>query len=74
MTSRPDPYAEFIALAKTLEAEGVDPDLIADAMLTVGLNGAHRMHGPAFVQDYLADMIGVFQKAKEQRTPPPTAH
>jgi hypothetical protein len=70
-----DPYLEMRLTAQELENEGVDPDVICDALMCVGLNAANRIHGPAFVDNYLRSMIGVFAaKAAGGIDAPPTAH
>jgi hypothetical protein len=72
---KPDPYFEVKLACQMLQDEGVHPDMICDALMCVGLNAANRMHGPAFVDDYLRSMIGVFAaKAAGDIDAPPTAH
>jgi hypothetical protein len=70
-----DPYAELKLTAQRMEADGVSPDLVIDALLCVGLNAANRLHGPEFVIAHLHKLIEVFEeKARKQAPPPPTPH
>jgi hypothetical protein len=69
-----NPYETFRSAAATLEGEGIDADVICDALMCVGLNAANRRHGPEFVDEYLRSMIGVFKDADGKRTPRQTAH
>ena len=72
---KPDPYYEMKLTAQRLQDAGVDANVICDALMCVGLNAANRMHGPAFVDDYLRSMLGVFAaKAAGGIDAPTTAH
>ena len=57
-----DPYAELKLTAQRMEADGVSPDLVVDALLCVGLNAANRLHGLKFVITHLRKLIEVFEE------------
>ena len=72
MSRKPDPYAEFRALAMTLEGEGVAVDTIIDAAFRVALHGAIRTSGRQAAAQALLD--AALRTEKPDRTPPVTAH
>jgi hypothetical protein len=65
------PYEAIRSLCEALEAEGIDPDQICDALLTTGLNAGAKLAGPEFVVAYLHKMISIFAAKAEHRAPPP---
>lgn len=74
MSGKPDPYLQMRLTAQELESEGVDPDVICDALMCVGLNATNRRHGSEFVDEYLRSMIGAFKDTPRKRVPRQTAH
>jgi hypothetical protein len=62
-----DPYDAVRELAKELEAEGLEPGLIVDALLTVGLGAGARLGGPETVIDYLHRMIAHYEAGPQWR-------
>jgi hypothetical protein len=67
----PDPYQTLRDAAMALEAQGVGPDRIVDAMLTVGLNAGRILGGEDHMISYLHRMLTIFE-VRTKRQPPPS--
>jgi hypothetical protein len=74
MTERPNPYAEFRALAVTLEGEGVPVDEILDAAFQVAVHGGVRSSGREATAAALRDMAELVASPDLGREPVPVVH
>jgi hypothetical protein len=55
-----------------LQADGVGPDRIVDALLTVGMNAGCRLGGDDHVIAYLHRMLSIFEARTKGQSRPPT--